>query len=154
MAARQARAKRSGTPAAGEQTRVLVEAVGLNGYRVAGDGSGAQFAFVDASGVEVVVNVPREGIGSLILTLPTVMDQLVRLSRPDPDSRYVVGATDWRLELGPDGESLILTLETPDRFRISFGIGAALAGAIGQALGRGAERLARARTDGAAAVLQ
>src|SRR5262245_56372985 len=105
--AKAAAAPGHGRPAPpGQQRRVLVEAVGLNGYRVAGDGCNAELAFADASGVEVAVVLPREAIASLILTLPTILDQLVRRSHPDPEARFVFGAADWRLELGSDGVSL------------------------------------------------
>src|SRR5262245_4258918 len=87
-------------PPPGEHARVLVEAVGLNSYRVAEDGRSAELALADASGVEVAVIVPQEGIALLILTLPTIMDQLVRRSHPDPEARFVFGTADWRLELG------------------------------------------------------
>src|SRR5262245_36007444 len=137
-----------------ERTSVLVEAVGLAGYCVAGNGSGAQLALVDASGVEVAVMLPQEGIASLMLTLPTIMDQLVRRTNPDPQARFVFGAADWRLERGPDAESLILTLETPDRFRVSFAFGAELARGLGRALASGADRLAPPRPQNATAVLQ
>ena len=140
--------------AAGGSARVLVEAVGLVGYRVAGNGAGAELAFVDASGLEVAVAIPQEGIGSLIMTLPTIMDQLVRRSRADPDARFVFGAADWRLELGADRESLVLTLETADRFRVSFALGPELARQLGQALGRGADRVAPATAAVAPPVLQ
>ena len=135
-------------------TRMLVEAVGIACYRVAGDGSSAELAFVDASGAEVAVTIPQEGIGSLIVTLPTIMDQLVRRSRADLGARFVFGAADWRLELGSDGDSLILTLETADRFRVSFALGPEPARRIGQALTRGAERLTPGRPADALSVLQ
>jgi hypothetical protein len=119
-----------------------VEAVGLNGYRLADNGSAAELALADASGVEVGVTIPQEGVASLIVTLPTILDQLVRRSQPDAQARFVFGTTDCRLELGSDGGSLILTLETPDRFRMSFALGAELARGIGRALVAGADRVA------------
>jgi hypothetical protein len=137
-----------------QHTRVLVEAVGLSGYRVADNGSAADLALVDASGVEVVVTIPQEGVASLILTLPTILDQLLRRRDPDSQARFVFGTADWRIELGSDRQSLILTLETPDRFRVSFALSAELSRGIGRALVAGADRVTPPPQPDAPTVLQ
>jgi len=117
------------------------EAVSLTGCRVASNGSGAELAFADANGALVTLALPRKGVAALIMTLPEVMDELLRRASDNPTLKLAFPVADWRLEIGSDGESVLLTLETPHRFRVTFALGTEFARRIAHELRHGTERL-------------
>jgi hypothetical protein len=94
----------------------------LTAWRVPNDGSNVELGFLDASGAEVIVQLPIIQAEASTMTLPRLLTWAIRQSTGNQQSRYVFDLGEWALE-GTKGEPrLIATLKTTDGFEVSFGI--------------------------------
>lgn len=101
---------------------VVIEGAAVKRCEIAADGSSVRLGFQDADGQTVALILPPDCVSALIMTLPGVMQQLVRLKHRDPSLRVVYPLDGWSVEQASDGESLILSLQTGDGFSVAFSL--------------------------------
>lgn len=101
------------------QTIVVKELGVLN---LAGDGSRVFMTLVCEGASQTVVSLPADCLKSLIMTLPQVMRQALRLQHNDESLRLVYPADQIRVEQSSDPKTIIVTLATTDGFEVSFGL--------------------------------
>src|SRR5579883_2762724 len=76
----------------------------------------------DAQGRRKSLRLPTECLNELVMTLPEMARQALRRLYRDDSLRLVYTAATVRIEIASDGATLILTLQTPDGFAVSFGL--------------------------------
>jgi hypothetical protein len=101
---------------------VVIEGAVVNRCEIAADGSSVRLGFRDREGRPVALILPPDCVSALIMTLPGIMQQLVRLKHRDPSLRVVYPLGGWTVEQASDGESLILSLRTGDGFSVAFSL--------------------------------
>jgi hypothetical protein len=94
----------------------------LTTYEVSPDGEGVNLNFVDAKGEARAVYAPMEVLKQLTLSMPKIMLEVLQARFRDPTLRLVHTVNSWQTERASDGETIILTFTTPDRFSISFNV--------------------------------
>ena len=57
--------------------------------------------------------------------LPKIVEQALRVLHQDPTVRLVYPVGTWAVERDSQGNDVILTFTTPDKFAVSFGVEAA-----------------------------
>jgi hypothetical protein len=109
----------------------------LDQFQVAPDGASVQLGLRDRAGRPVAERLPVECLNALMMTLPGMLAQALRAQHRDSSLRMVFPVGEWSVESAAAGDLLILTLGTPDGFKVSFGIRSAELAAIGGAAERG-----------------
>ncbi len=92
----------------------------LTAFSVAADGDSASIGFAEDSGEASSLVLPTSCIHALIMTLPEIAQQALRRRTGDQNLRLVFPVANWALERVVGNDRLILTLSTPDEFRVSF----------------------------------
>ena len=101
-----------------------IEAETLTTFEINPDGTRVRMNGAAADGRPVSLSLPSECVNQLAMTLPRMASEALRRRYKDDSLRVVYPAAAWRIEQGHgDGDSLILTLGTPDGFEVSFAIG-------------------------------
>jgi hypothetical protein len=98
-----------------------VRVVGLTTCEIGEGGAQIRLHMLDEAGRQVTLELPAALAGSLILTLPQLMDRCLQQLRGDA-TRLVFPTQRWALEGAAEAEAFILTLETPDGFRVAFAV--------------------------------
>jgi hypothetical protein len=106
----------------------------LTDVRVRPCGEIVELGFKDESGSPITLALPHQALGMLLMTLPRLIDMSLRQRTGDATLRHVYLVGDWRVETASDGESLLLSLATPDGFAVSFCLPFDDARALGQSL--------------------
>jgi hypothetical protein len=106
------------------------------------DGGSVRLNACDAEGRPVVLRLSLDQVGSLAMTLPSLLERALRLHHADTSLRYVFPLGSWKVEATAKAGTLILSLNTPDGFKASFGVPATIAGEMALALA-GQEHLSR-----------
>src|SRR5262245_53359596 len=101
---------------------------------VAPDGNEIRLNVVDADGAPIALHFSLEQIGSLAMTLPTLLERAIRARYRDDTLRYVYTLGDWQIEASSNPDVLILNLATTDGFSASFGIARWMIGELAEAL--------------------
>ncbi len=91
-------------------------------FESAQDGTSVRLGMKDAAGRPLSLRMPLECLNQLMMTLPGIVRQAMQRRYRDPSLRIVYPVTQFQVELADDGETRILTLETPDGFSVSFGL--------------------------------
>lgn len=108
------------------------------------DGNEVRLRIVDAEGVPLTLRFSLEQIGSLAMTLPTLLERAIRARYQDDALRYVFTLGNWTIEAASDPDVLILNLATSDGFSASFGIARSMIAELAEALGdQGEEKFQR-----------
>ncbi|MGE0748754.1 MAG: hypothetical protein AB7K86_26070 [Rhodospirillales bacterium] len=113
----------------------IVRSAGLTHYCVANDGSEVRLGMTGADGAAFELAIAADAVSRLVMTLPTVLRQMLVRQYRDDSLRVVYPLCGWSVEVAPDGQSLILTLGTNDGFTVSFGTNAAEIEAIADTAG-------------------
>jgi hypothetical protein len=99
----------------------MVRVAGLTTCEIADGGAQIRLHMLDETGRPVTLALPTQLASSLILTLPGLMDRCLRELRGDA-TRLVFPMHCWTLEAAAAAEAFILTVETPDGFRVAFAV--------------------------------
>ena len=91
-------------------------------FETAEDGLSVRLDMEDVNGRLVSLRMPLHCLNQLIITLPLMISRALQQQHHDASLRMVYPVARFRLELGADFETRILTLETPDGFSVSFGL--------------------------------
>jgi hypothetical protein len=102
---------------------------------VAPDGNEVHLNLFDAQGVPVALRFSLEQIGSLAMTLPTLLERAIRARYQDDRLRYVYTLGNWTIEAASNPDVVILNLSTKDGFSASFGVARWMLGRLAEALG-------------------
>jgi hypothetical protein len=102
---------------------------------VAPDGKEVRLNLLDAQGVPLALRLSLEQIGSLAMTLPTLLERALRARYRDERLRYVYTLGNWTIEAAANPDVVILNLSTGDGFSASFGVARWMIGELAEALG-------------------
>jgi hypothetical protein len=94
----------------------------LTNCGVSASGDAVDFGLVDANGAPVKLTLPFEQAATLVMTLPALLKTALQTRFGDSSLRYVVPLGAWSIEGAKEGRHLIVTLQTPDGFEVSFGV--------------------------------
>ena len=92
---------------------------GLTTCAVVKQGQGIRLDFLDRAGEPISVEFPFEQAHSIIMTLPHLLSQALKLQTLDPAARYVFSLNKWTLER-MSNETLVVTMTTEGGFAVSF----------------------------------
>jgi hypothetical protein len=106
---------------------------------VSGDGEQVSFGFIDDAGEPASLKVPIAEIGSLAMTLPSLLEQAMRARNGDEKLRYTYPLGAWTLEHAADRDRNLLTLRTVDGFSVCFNMFRSAQKELGEALVSGVE---------------
>jgi hypothetical protein len=95
-----------------------------------------EIGFTDDAGEPAALQLPQECLGTLLMTLPRMIEMALRRRSGNADLKQVYPLGDWQLHAGDEPESMILSLSTPDGFRVSFCAPIRQATELGEALTR------------------
>jgi hypothetical protein len=109
------------------------------------DGQGVRLNVTDAEGKPTTLLLSLDQLGSLAMTLPSLMERALKQRHRDDSLRYVYPLGSWTVELSATGEVRILSLATPDGFKASFGVPRDIAEDLAEALGNWDEASTAAR---------
>jgi hypothetical protein len=99
------------------------------------DGGSVRLNASDAEGRPVVLRLSLDQLGSLAMTLPSLLERALRLHHADTSLRYVFPLGSWKVETAAKTGTIILSLDTPDGFKASFGVPTTIAEEMALALG-------------------
>ena len=99
---------------------VDLAAKALTTFSVAADGGSASLGFTDEAGDASTLVLPSACLEALVMTLPDIAQQALRRKSGDPRKRLVFPLAEWMLERIEGSDALILTIATPEQFRVSF----------------------------------
>lgn len=99
------------------------------------DGGSVRLNASDAEGRSVVLRLSLDQLGSLAMTLPSLLERALRLHHADTSLRYVFPLGAWKVEAAEKAGTIILSLDTPDGFKASFGVPTPIAEEMAMALG-------------------
>jgi hypothetical protein len=94
----------------------------LTTFELAPDGSRFCMNVADESGQSRGLSLPSECLVQLIMTLPEMASQALRMRYRDNSLRVVFPLGAMRVEAAHIDETTILTLATEDGFAVSFGL--------------------------------
>jgi hypothetical protein len=94
----------------------------LTTFVVTDDGTHLRMNVACRDGAEVSLGLPTECLQELMMTLPRMMSEALRVRYHDESLRLVYPADNIRIELSSDPKTIIVTLATPDGFEVSFGL--------------------------------
>lgn len=100
----------------------VINATALTTLTVAADGSMVSINVVDEDGAPASLILPLDALRSLIMSLPPLMQQALRLRYRDPSLRLVYPLGTWRLECSTEAGKLLLALSTGDGFEVTFSV--------------------------------
>src|SRR5436190_14632216 len=108
----------------------------LTHFSVCCSGRHVEVGFTDQTGEAVSLELPQECLSTLLMTLPRMIEMALRRRTGNPTLRQVYPLGDWQLHLGSEPHPMIISLATPDGFRVSFCAPFEQAAALGEALAR------------------
>ena len=85
-------------------------------------GQGVTLGLLDQNGAEVTVQLSFDHAQAMVMTLPGLLTRALQSLTGEDSSRYVFELNSWLIEQANDRTGLILTLGTPDGFKISFNL--------------------------------
>jgi hypothetical protein len=100
----------------------VIHGTHLTTFSVAADGASVSLGFAGEDGASSSLVLPADCLKALIMTLPEMMRQSLSRQYRDPSLRLVYPVGSWEIEAASEPGRLILTLGTPDGFRISFAL--------------------------------
>jgi hypothetical protein len=93
-----------------------------------------ELGFKAEGGVPIVLALPHQALGMLLMTLPRLIEMALHQRTGNASLRHVYPLGDWHVEATSDEASLLLSLATPDGFSVSFCLPADDARRLGQVL--------------------
>jgi hypothetical protein len=119
---------------------VKICSTGLTTCGVLKGGQGITLGLLDENGAEITVQLPFDHAQAMVMTLPGLLALALRSITGDDSARYVFALDAWLIEQSNDRTGLILTLGTPDGFKVSFNIPANACRSMGSTLTRQCEQ--------------
>lgn len=100
------------------------------------DPTGHSFRIVmeDADGRPASVVLPTDCLRSLLMTLPNVIEQALKARYRDDTLKIVYPMGGFSLQAAAGSDSRILTMTTPDGFKVSFALSPEDAGGLAMSL--------------------
>ena len=114
-------------------TSTTVRVAALTTCEAAQGGAKLRLHMRDETGREVVLELPAGLASSLILTLPHLMEECMQQLRGSA-TRLVFPLRCWMLESAAETGDFILSLQTPDGFKVAFAVPSDDARALAEAL--------------------
>ena len=105
----------------------------LTACEVGDGGTKLRLHMLDEVGRQVTLELPAAIAGSLILTIPYLMERCLRQLRGDA-TRLVFPMQCWALEGASETQQFILTLQTVDGFSVAFAVSMDHARGLAEAL--------------------
>jgi hypothetical protein len=94
----------------------------LTTYQVDSTGESFRLNFESIDGQPSSVTLPVECLNSLLMTLPGLLEQALKTKYRDDTLKLVYPTGGWSLEAAGGLNGFILTLNTPDGFKVSFAL--------------------------------
>jgi len=110
--------KRTGPPTPPKRTKEVEALIIRRRFETDEDGSTTNLIVTDLIGRELTLAFPIEVVSSLMMTLPRMIDSIVK--RRGADLRVVYPLGSHTFELAKDGSTRILTLRTLDGLEVAF----------------------------------
>jgi hypothetical protein len=122
---------------------MAMEIVGraLTTYQVDPAGDSFRLNVEDVDGRPASVVLPVDCLRSPLMTLPGLIEQALKARYSDDTLKVVYPVGDWSLQAAAGGDRLILTLATPDDFKVSFALTEDDAESLASSLGDTAQRV-------------
>jgi hypothetical protein len=98
------------------------KAATLTTFAVSPDGLSVQLNFKDIEGASASLEIATACLNNLMMALPKMLRLAFANQYRDPSLRLVHPLANYRVEQMGDSTMLILTLQTPDGFEVSFSI--------------------------------
>jgi len=114
-------------------TSTTVRVAALTTCEAAQGGAKLRLHMRDETGRDVVLELPAGLASSLILTLPHLMEECMQQLRGSA-TRLVFPLRCWMLESAAETGDFILSLQTPDGFKVAFAVPSDDARALAEAL--------------------
>lgn len=111
-----------------------IEGEVLTAWAVLTGGTHVGMDFIDASGTRHRIVLPLNALGSLLMTLPRMLQAALDARFADGSLRFVQRLGSWRVEQAAANAGLILRLGTNDGFEVAFSLNGDDADALGAAL--------------------
>jgi hypothetical protein len=123
---------------------MAMEIVGkaLTTYQVDSAGHSFRLNVEDIDGRPASMVLPVDCLRSLLMTLPGLIEQALKARYSDDTLKLVYPVGDWSLQAAAGDDRLILTLATPDDFKVSFALTGDDAESLANSLGNSAQRTA------------
>jgi hypothetical protein len=120
-----------------ETVRKSMEIVGraLANCQIDPTGDSFRLNFEGADGKPASVTLPVDCGNSLLMTLPKLLEQALKVKYRDDTLKLVYPTGKWSLEAGIGMDCFILTLTTPDGFKVSFALSREDADGLASSLG-------------------
>src|SRR5262245_15461473 len=99
-----------------------IDADAVTTYEVTADGMQFRLNLRQPSGEAAVITLPTDCLNQLVMTMPCIAAEALRKRYRDGSLRLVYPLGDWSLATSDGDTHLILTLGTPDGFRIAFAL--------------------------------
>jgi len=94
----------------------------LTNFQVDSTGDSFRLNFEAIDGQPASVTLPVECLSSLLMTLPRLLEQALKTKYRDDTLKLVYPTGGWALEAAGGSNQFILTLNTPDGFKVSFAL--------------------------------
>jgi hypothetical protein len=105
-------------------------------------GRSLRLNFEAADGQPASVVLPVDCLRSLLMTLPGLIEQALKARYRDETLKVVYPVGGWSLHAAAGADRLILTLSTPDAFKVSFALAPDDAEGLARSLGESDHRFA------------
>jgi hypothetical protein len=106
----------------------------LTSCQVDPTGSSFRLGFEDIDGRPASVVLPVDCLRSLLMTLPGVIERALKARYRDDTLKVVYPMSGWSLEAAGGSDRMILTMTTPDGFKVSFALSPEDAGGLATSL--------------------
>jgi hypothetical protein len=127
--------RRAGAIRAGGTRRDMtidIEILRLVNFETATDGTAVKLIVADCANREIGIILKIETLTALLMTLPAMASSAVKRAHNDPNMRITYPLREFEIEFGPDNLR-ILTIGTPDGFKVSFSLTEDLSLELGKA---------------------
>ena len=106
----------------------------LTTYEVSADGKSVTLKVLDENGDIRALSFQIPELGSLVVTLPALIEAALRRQIRDASFRFTFPMGSWSIEQAADPSSVIVTLRTRDGFEVSYSMSSRMAEEFGGSL--------------------
>jgi hypothetical protein len=110
-----------------------IDSQALTTCEVAADGA-ISLGFLDSGGKPASIRLSLNQVGSLVMTLPALIDKALQTRFGDASLRYAYPLASWAIEQSSDPAETMVTLRTVDGFSVCFSIARKQQSELGEAL--------------------
>jgi hypothetical protein len=112
----------------------LIKGKRLTAWSVTQDGEHVRLGLVDDDGRPCAVLLPTAVLSGLMMTIPRMLQDALRVKFSDGSLRMIHELGDWRVERAAGTDASILSLATPDGFEVTFSVATPQADRLGKTL--------------------